>query len=90
MTNLNADTAASLRVWVIENLFDGHAPPGFDDDSDLIADGVMDSLAIMRTLSHLEQDHGIAVDPGDIVPQHFSSIRALARLVAAKGQRGFA
>ncbi|WP_058553515.1 acyl carrier protein [Thiohalocapsa sp. ML1] len=81
MTN---DLAARLRTWILDNLFDGNPPAGFDDDTDLIADGVMDSLAIMRTIGHLETDHGISIDPGDIVPEHFVSVRSLAGFIAGK------
>lgn len=81
---MNNDHAARLRAWIIDNLFDGTAPPGFDDDTDLIADGVMDSLGIMRAIGHLETDHGVVIDPGDIVPEHFVSVRALAGLIAGK------
>lgn len=76
------DPSAGLRAWIIVNLFDGKAPPRFDDDTDLIVDGIMDSLAIMRLLAHLESDHGIAVAAGDIVPEHFQSVRAIAAYIA--------
>jgi len=81
---MNADPTPRLRAWIIDNLFDGTAPAGFDDDADLIADGVMDSLAIMRTIGHLESDHGVAIDPGDIVREHFGSVRTLADFIAGK------
>lgn len=74
---------ARLRAWVIANLFDGVAPAGFDDDVDLIGEGVLDSLAIMRLLSHLESEYGASVAPGDIVPQHFHSVRAVAAYLAS-------
>jgi acyl carrier protein len=73
-----------LRAWIVENLFDASAPDDLDDDTDLIGSGVMDSLAIMRVINHLEAGHGITIDPGDIVPEHFASIRALSDLVGRK------
>jgi acyl carrier protein len=78
------DIAERLRTWIIDHLFDGSAPADLDADTDLIALGVMDSLAIMRTIGHLEADHGVVIDPGDIVPEHFVSLRALADFIAAK------
>lgn len=78
------DATARLRTWIIDTLFYGTAPAGFDDDTDLIADGVMDSLAIMRTIGHLEAAHGVAIEPDDIVPEHFVSVRTLAGFIAGK------
>jgi acyl carrier protein len=77
------DPRPRLRAWIIENLFDGTAPADFDDDTDLIADGRMDSLAIMGLLTHLETDHGTTVAPGDIVPEHFQSVGAIAGYLAS-------
>jgi acyl carrier protein len=79
---MSADATPQLRAWIIDNLFDGKAPTGFDDDTDLIADGVMGSLAIMQLLTYLEADHGVTVAPGDIVPEHFQSVRAIADYLA--------
>ncbi len=75
------DPTPRLRAWIIANLLDGRAPPGFDDDTDLIADGLMDSLAIMTLVTHLEGSFGVLVVPGDIVPEHFQSVRAIAAYV---------
>lgn len=83
-TAITDDLTTRLRAWVIDTLFAGVPPADFDDDTDLIADGVMDSVAIMHTLSHLEVNHGITTDPNDIVPEHFTSIRALAEFAAGK------
>jgi acyl carrier protein len=81
---MSTDPTQTLRAWIVANLFGGQAPAGFDDDTDLIADGVMDSLAILHVLTHLESEHGIAVGDGDIVPEHFASVRALAAFVIAR------
>lgn len=80
------DPGARLRAWIIANLFEGNASPGFDDDTDLILDGVMDSLAIMRLLTHLESDHGIEVAAGDIAPEHFQSVRAISDYIARRAE----
>lgn len=32
MTN---DLAARLRTWILDNLFDGNPPAGFDDDTEI-------------------------------------------------------
>jgi acyl carrier protein len=81
---VNEDPTPSLRAWIIDALFAGVPPADFDDDTDLIADGVMDSVAILRTLGHLEADHGVVTDPSDIVPEHFVSVRTLSEFVAAR------
>jgi acyl carrier protein len=83
------DPTPRLHAWIIANLLDGQAPAGFDDDTDLIADGIMDSLAIMTLVTHLEGSFGVQVVHGDIVPEHFQSVRAIAAYVGhASGPKG--
>lgn len=81
MTN---DPTSDLRAWIVDNLFNGSAPADFDDERDLIADGIMDSLAIMSTIAHLEAEHQITIDPGDIVPKNFVSVRTLTEFIHAR------
>jgi acyl carrier protein len=67
-----------LRAWIRANLFDGRPSAGFDDTTDLVTEGVMDSLAIMSLLTYLEGAHGAKIEVGDIIPENFSSVNAIA------------
>jgi acyl carrier protein len=79
---VSPDLHHTLRQWIRDHLLDGQAPDGFDEDTDLIALGAMDSLAIMRTLAYLEGALGIMIGDGDSVPEHFAGVPALADVVA--------
>ncbi len=73
-----------LREYILNQYFKGQAPDGFDDDYNLIDDGIMDSLAIINTVTHLEKQYQIEFGDNDIVPEHFSSVNALAEFVQQK------
>lgn len=80
---MRPDPTPRLRAWIIAQLYDGRPPADFADDTDLIADGVMDSLGIMQLLTHLETEHGVTVAVGDIVPERFQSVRVIADWIGA-------
>jgi acyl carrier protein len=73
-----------IRRFIIDGLHWRGEPSQLTDDFRLIDGGVMDSLGIFQTIAHLEQNEGIEVADEDLIPDNFSSIRAIAALVAAK------
>ncbi len=73
-----------IRDHIIDQVLHGEEPEGFDDDYNLIDAGIMDSLAIMNMVTYLEQQAGVEFGDEDIVPEHFSSIEALARFAEQK------
>jgi acyl carrier protein len=71
--------------WIREHILREHLP-GEDssqlgNDDDLISSGVLDSFAIVRLVAHLEETFRITVRPGDITPDNFRSVRALAEFL---------
>ena len=73
-----------LREYILNQYLKGQTPDGFDDDYNLIDAGIMDSLAIINTVAHLEKQYEIEFDDGDIVPEHFMSVNALSAFVLSK------
>lgn len=54
-------------------------------DDNLLADGMVDSLGMLRMMDHIEQTFGVTVPPEDFTIEHFRSVE---RLVAYLGARG--
>lgn len=57
-----------------------------DVDTDVIADGILDSLAFVRLLVSLEEEFGLEVNLAELDLEDFSSVSSIARLVGANGQ----
>lgn len=49
-----------------------------DDDENLLVTGVLDSLALMRLVMHLEDTYDIEIPPSDITLENFASLTAMA------------
>ena len=58
----------------------------FDDDDDLLAPGMLDSLAIIRLVAALEDAEGISVGQAEIEPDNLRSLTAIAAFVTRKKQ----
>ncbi len=52
------------------------------DDTDLLAEGVLDSVTLVQLIMHLEQTFDIRVDLADLEIDDLRSVRSIAALVA--------
>lgn len=57
---------------------------GLSEDDDLLAPGMLDSLAIIRVVASLEDAEGITVEQDEIEPTHFRSLRTIRAFVQKK------
>lgn len=57
-------------------LLNGDAEVG--DEENLLVSGVLDSLALMRLVMHLEDLHDIEIPPRDITLEHFASLATMS------------
>ncbi len=53
----------------------------FNESSDFIEDGMLDSFDIVSMVSELEEKFGINVDGENIIPENFSSVEAIESLI---------
>ena len=54
------------------------------DSSQLLEEGVLDSLGVLELVNFLQDDHGIPIEDEELVPENFASIDAIAAFVEAK------
>ncbi|MGZ5056764.1 MAG: acyl carrier protein [Methylobacter sp.] len=73
-----------LREHLINHVIKDNAPDDFNDDYNLIDEGILDSLAIMNLIAWLEKQCSIEFDEGDIVLENFNSVNALLDFVQRK------
>lgn len=72
-----------IRQWVAETAERKGVELTSDDES-LTANGVIDSLAIFRLVSFLEETFGLRVADEEIVNDNFKSVNDIDRFVAGK------
>lgn len=61
---------------------------GLSDDESLLEAGVIDSVAMVDLIAHLEGSYGIVVDEDDMVPENFDTIVAITEYVERKQTDG--
>ena len=53
----------------------------FDVDLDLLENGILDSVAVMELVVWSEDHFQIGIDPDDLVPENFQTLKSIAEFV---------
>ncbi|MGC2193646.1 MAG: acyl carrier protein [Terriglobales bacterium] len=59
----------------------------FDENTNLIERGIVDSMSLVRLISFLEENYEIQVQDEDIVPENFSSLAKISNFIAERRKR---
>ena len=84
-------TEATIRTFLVEDVFYDRDLQDLGPNDSLLERGLLDSLAILKTVTFCEEQFGIAIPDEDVLPDHFETVRTIARLIdrvrAAGGAR---
>ncbi|HTG00854.1 MAG TPA: phosphopantetheine-binding protein [Nitrospirota bacterium] len=53
-------------------------------DEDLLEQGIIDSMGILKLVAHIEQTHGIKVLDEDVIPDNFQNLNTIAGFIEQK------
>ena len=56
----------------------------FDENTNLIERGIVDSMSLVRLISFIEENYEIQVQDEDIVPENFSSLNKISNFIAER------
>lgn len=80
MDDLNIRGA--LRQYIGEELLEDEAP--VEDDENLLADGMVSSLGMIRLVGFIEETYGVTVPPDDFTIENFRTIETLDNYLSAR------
>ncbi|MEU6159095.1 phosphopantetheine-binding protein [Streptomyces sp. NPDC047130] len=74
-------TADEIRAYIAAEFLAGEDVSELTDDYDLAAAGVIDSLGLVRLVSHIATAYRVPMDDIDIAPDDFRTIAAITGLI---------
>lgn len=77
-----------LAGYIREELLEDELTEPLCHDSSLLADGMIDSLAMVRLIEFIEDTYATQVPPEDFVIEHFNTIDAIAAYLRHRGVTG--
>lgn len=73
-----------LEKFILTELAFDRDKKSIASDEDLLMQGVIDSLGIMRLASFMEEKFGIKVTDEDLIPENFQNIDSIKKYLASK------
>ncbi|MEG8280487.1 acyl carrier protein [Streptomyces sp. AHA2] len=72
----------AVKAFVVEEFLPDVAAHELADDYDLVDNGVIDSLGLLKVIAWLEDRYGVDTDAVDLDPESFTSVAAIAAFLA--------
>ena len=76
------NTQEAIKQYLTTELLTEHTNLSLDDN--LLIDGLVDSLGVMRLISYIERCFNIRVPPEDVTIGNFRSIRVIAEYTESR------
>ncbi len=70
-----------MKEKVLEILQNTRPEFDFQDSSNFVEDGFLDSFDIVTIVSELENTFGVVIDGVEIIPENFESIDGICKLI---------
>ena len=74
-------TETAIRQFLVEDVFYDRDLKNLGPEESLLKKGLLDSMSILKTVTFCEEEFGITIPDEDVLPDHFESVRAIAKLV---------
>ena len=78
-----SDIEEALRSYIADTLMHGSHQPPPQDDSQLLHEGYVDSLGLLKLVRFVEQAYGLRVPNRAVTVEQFGSIEGIARWLRA-------
>ena len=73
-----------VRKFILEQIITDQKQVNLEKSTNLIDEGIIDSLGIMKLLTFIEETFGIQISDDELVPENFETIEAICTMVAEK------
>ncbi len=83
MTNLE-----NLEKFMLDEIVAGLGRKSLAPDEDLLEQGMIDSLGVMKLIVFIEETFRLSVDDEEIVPENFQCLNSMANFIEHKMRNG--
>ena len=75
---------SAVKHFILEEFLPGERPEALTDDTALVSEGVLDSLATLRLVSFLEKEFKVSIAPHEVDAEYLNTLPSIAELVRSK------
>jgi acyl carrier protein len=78
------DIKTAVKTFILNEYLPGEDPAALTDTTALMTTGVLDSIAVLKVVTFLENHFGITLEPHEAVVENLNTLSDIARLVMSK------
>ena len=78
------DINAALKTYILDEFLPGEDPAGLTNSTPLMTTGILDSIAVLKVVTFLEEKFGISIEPHEAVVDNLITLSDMTRLVMSK------
>ena len=80
----DAEIESIVKNYVLNEFLPGEDPAALTDSVQLISGGILDSIAVLKLVTFLEEKFGITIEAFETGMENFNSLSDITRLVKSK------
>jgi acyl carrier protein len=80
---MTARVTSAIHEHIVTTWLNGDER-GFDDETDLQSNGILDSFSTLALVAFLDETFGITLEPADINAETFHTVNSIAALVSSR------
>ena len=78
------DINVALKTYILNEFLPGEDPAGLTNSTPLMTTGILDSIAVLKVVTFLEEKFGISIEPHEAVVDNLNTLSDMTRLVMSK------
>jgi len=78
------DISKSLEQFIQDEIIKGQKNIDLQQSTNLIDEGIIDSLGIMKLLTFIEESFKLQISDEELLPENFESLKAICAMVEDK------
>lgn len=80
----NDSIKSAVKAYILEEFLPGERPEALTDETGLVTEGVLDSLATLRLVGYLEKEFKVSLEPHEVDAEYLNTLPSIAALVRSK------
>lgn len=78
------DIKTTVKTFILDEYLPGEDPAAFTDTTPLMTTGILNSIAVLKVVTFLENQFGITIKPHEAVVENLNTLSDIAQLVMSK------
>jgi len=75
---------AKLKSFILNEYLPGEDPEALTDTTPLMTTGILDSIAVLKVVTFLENEFGITIEPHEAVVENLNTLSDMVHFVTSK------